>query len=180
MFFQRTSQFCSCLLNLLKSASVTPLSSLTSQMFVFLTVNVAVQIGERASYSDVTRISSMLPGSPPLWLTRSGSEYFVNGAQVQRLSNVFSFRHYIALEEILYLGIRLGEDWFGLLRHGFKVIVISRQRVMDYMFTNGTFTCFPCLCSSLNVQVQSVDPLSPWDGKRTTAPKKGLSHSTEI
>ncbi len=52
-------------------------------MFVFLTVNVAVQIGERASYSDVTRISSMLPGSPPLWLTRSGSEYFVNGAQVK-------------------------------------------------------------------------------------------------
>jgi hypothetical protein len=25
-------------------------------------VNVAVQIGDRASYSDVTRISSMLPG----------------------------------------------------------------------------------------------------------------------
>ena len=45
-------------------------------------MNVAVQIGERASYSDVTRISSMLPGSPPLWLTRSGSEYFINGAQV--------------------------------------------------------------------------------------------------
>ena len=29
---------------------------------MFVSVNVAVQIGERASYSDVTRISSMLPG----------------------------------------------------------------------------------------------------------------------
>ena len=40
-------------------------------------VNVVVQVADRASYSDVTRVSSLLPGSPPLWLTQKGPNYYV-------------------------------------------------------------------------------------------------------
>lgn len=45
-------------------------------------VNVVVQVADRASYSDVTRVSSLLPGSPPLWMTRRGTEYFIGGAKI--------------------------------------------------------------------------------------------------
>merc|ERR1711936_282629 len=47
-------------------------------------VNVVVQMQERASsyYSDVTRVSSLLPGSPPLWMTKQNSDYFVGGAKI--------------------------------------------------------------------------------------------------
>ena len=39
---------------------------------------------ERASsyYSDITRVSSLLPGSPPLWMTKQNSDYFVGGAKI--------------------------------------------------------------------------------------------------
>lgn len=36
----------------------------------FHLVNVAVQISDRAAYSNVTKVSSMLPGSPPLWISK--------------------------------------------------------------------------------------------------------------
>ena len=39
-------------------------------------------MADRASYSDVTRVSSLLPGSPPLWLTQKGPNYFVAGAKI--------------------------------------------------------------------------------------------------
>jgi len=45
-------------------------------------VNVVVQVADRASYSDVTRVSSLLPGSPPLWLTQKGPNYYVGGAKI--------------------------------------------------------------------------------------------------
>jgi len=45
-------------------------------------VNVVVQVNDRASYSDVTRVSSLLPGSPPLWLTQHGASFFVSGAKI--------------------------------------------------------------------------------------------------
>jgi uncharacterized surface protein with fasciclin (FAS1) repeats len=45
-------------------------------------VNVVVQVADRASYSDVSRVSSLLPGSPPLWMTQKGSEYFVGGSKI--------------------------------------------------------------------------------------------------
>ena len=45
-------------------------------------VNVVVQVADRASYSDVTRVSSLLSGSPPLWLTQKGGNYFVSGAKI--------------------------------------------------------------------------------------------------
>jgi len=45
-------------------------------------VNVVVQVNDRASYSDVTRVSSLLPGSPPLWLTQQGASFFISGAKI--------------------------------------------------------------------------------------------------
>jgi len=45
-------------------------------------VNVVVQVNDRASYSDVTRVSSLLPGSPPLWLTQQGASFYVSGAKI--------------------------------------------------------------------------------------------------
>lgn len=39
-------------------------------------------MADRASYSDVTRVSSLLPGSPPLWITQKGSNYYVSGAKI--------------------------------------------------------------------------------------------------
>jgi len=45
-------------------------------------VNVVVQVNDRASYSPVTRVSSLLPGSPPLWLTQQGAGFYVSGAKI--------------------------------------------------------------------------------------------------
>ena len=45
-------------------------------------VNVVVQVNDRASYSDVTRVPSLLPGGPPLWLTQQGGSFFVSGAKI--------------------------------------------------------------------------------------------------
>jgi len=45
-------------------------------------VNVVVQVSDRASYSDVTRVPSLLPGSPPLWLTQQGAGFYVSGAKI--------------------------------------------------------------------------------------------------
>ena len=50
--------------------------------FCIFSVNVVVQVNDRASYSDVTRVSSLLPGSPPLWLTQQGASFFVSGAKI--------------------------------------------------------------------------------------------------
>ena len=50
--------------------------------FYIFSVNVVVQVNDRASYSDVTRVSSLLPGSPPLWLTQQGASFFVSGAKI--------------------------------------------------------------------------------------------------
>jgi hypothetical protein len=50
-------------------------------LYIF-SVNVVVQVSDRASYSDVTRVSSLLPGSPPLWLTQQGANFFVSGAKI--------------------------------------------------------------------------------------------------
>ena len=50
-------------------------------LYIF-SVNVVVQVSDRASYSDVTRVSSLLPGSPPLWLTQQGASFFVSGAKI--------------------------------------------------------------------------------------------------
>ena len=50
--------------------------------FYIFSVNVVVQVNDRASYSDVTRVSSLLPGSPPLWLTQQGANFFVSGAKI--------------------------------------------------------------------------------------------------
>jgi hypothetical protein len=120
----------------------------------------------------------MLPGSPPLWLTRSGSEYFVNGAQVQNLSKVFSSRHYIALEEILYLGIRLDEDWSSLLGHGFKAISdyvhgylclgCSRR---DTMFTDIFLLVFLFPLFRIG-KLQSLSSLNPREGKEMEGPSR--------
>ena len=41
-----------------------------------------VQVNDRASYSEVTRVSSLLPGSPPLWLTQQGASFYVSGAKI--------------------------------------------------------------------------------------------------
>ena len=45
-------------------------------------MNVVVQVQDRVSYSDVIRVSSLLPGSPPLWLTKKASDYYVGGAKI--------------------------------------------------------------------------------------------------
>jgi len=46
-------------------------------------VNVIVNLGDSSTYNnEVTRISSMLPGSPPLWMTKHENEFYVNGARV--------------------------------------------------------------------------------------------------
>ena len=50
--------------------------------FYIFSVNVVVQVNDRASYSDVTRVSSLIPGSPPLWLTQQGASFFVSGAKI--------------------------------------------------------------------------------------------------
>ena len=55
--------------------------SILITLYIF-SVNVVVQVNDRASYSDVTRVSSLLPGSPPLWLTQQGASFFVSGAKI--------------------------------------------------------------------------------------------------
>lgn len=46
-------------------------------------MNVNVKLGpETVKGGDVTRLGSMLPGSPPLYITSFNSDYYVNGAEV--------------------------------------------------------------------------------------------------
>ena len=48
----------------------------------YFAVNVQVQIGSQYQIGRITRVGSMLPASPPLWITKDGSDSFVNGAKI--------------------------------------------------------------------------------------------------
>ena len=60
-----------------------PIKVTSWNMFINISVNVIVNLGDSSTYNnEVTRISSMLPGSPPLWMTKHENEFYVNGARV--------------------------------------------------------------------------------------------------
>ena len=50
--------------------------------FPRFSVNVPIQLGEKYQESRITRVGSLLPASPPLWITKDGKDYYVSGAQV--------------------------------------------------------------------------------------------------
>ncbi|TRY68541.1 hypothetical protein TCAL_07251 [Tigriopus californicus] len=45
-------------------------------------VNIAVRIGGNGEPSRITQVPSMLPGSPPLYVTKDGGNFYVNGAEL--------------------------------------------------------------------------------------------------
>ena len=45
-------------------------------------VNVNVRMSDSTTYSQMTRLSSLAPGSPPLYISKKSDDYYVNGAKI--------------------------------------------------------------------------------------------------